>query len=102
MDASIIQETERRLDQLGSNAMAKAGGISQSTGLTWYDLEAKAKMLYPVRTPLRNEIPRVGARGPGQGPQANWKVITAINSPLQLAFVEEGKRGGIISIQTAN
>jgi hypothetical protein len=102
MDANVLAETERLLDQLGSSAMIKAGGISQSTGLTWYDLEEKAKMLYPVRTPLRNEIPRVGARGPGQGPQANWKVITAINSPLQLAFVEEGKRGGIISIQTAN
>jgi hypothetical protein len=29
-----------------------------TTGLTFYDLEAPAKTLYPVLTPLRNEIPR--------------------------------------------
>lgn len=102
MFGDMVQETEKLLQEMESTALAKAGGISVATGLTWYDLEEKAKMLYPVRTPLRNEIPRVGARGPGQGPQANWKVITGINTPMQLSMVEEGKRGAAISIATAN
>src|SRR5438270_10206585 len=50
---------------------------SATTGLTFYDLEAGAKMLYPVLTPLRNEIPRVSGRG---GIQANWKAVTGINT----------------------
>ncbi len=33
--------------------------VTISTGLTYYDLQAPAKNLYPVITPLRNAIPRV-------------------------------------------
>ena len=32
---------------------------SATSGLTYYDLEAGAKLLFPVLTPLRNSIPRV-------------------------------------------
>ena len=34
-------------------------GVTVATGLTYYDLQAPAKNLYPVITPLRNKIPRV-------------------------------------------
>ena len=50
---------------------------SATSGLTFYDLEAGAKLIYPVLTPLRNLIPRVSGKG---GIQANWRAITAINS----------------------
>ena len=33
---------------------------SATTGLQAYNLEAPSKKLYPILTPLRNEIPRVG------------------------------------------
>lgn len=39
---------------------ALAKGVTVGTGLVYYDLQAPAKNLYPVITPLRNSIPRVG------------------------------------------
>lgn len=66
---------------------------SSTTGLQAYNLEAPSKKLYPVLTPLRNSIARVGG---GFATQANWKVITNINVNNQRAGVGEGKRGGLI------
>ncbi|HZP34176.1 MAG TPA: hypothetical protein VFB23_12525 [Candidatus Acidoferrales bacterium] len=77
---------------------ATTQGIVVNTGLQYYDLEAQAKRLYPVLTPLRNRIPRV--KKPGYGIQPNWKAITAINSstPSQFVGVSEGHRGAKISL----
>ncbi len=47
-----------------------------TTGLQAYSLEAPSKKLYPVLTPLRNAIARIGG---GYATQANWKAITNIN-----------------------
>lgn len=66
---------------------------SPTTGLQVYDLEAPAKLLYPVLTPLRNKIPRVGG---GRGIQANWRAITAINPGNISAGLGQGNRGGVI------
>ena len=71
---------------------------SPTTGLTYYDLEAPAKTLYPVLTPLRNKTPRVGA---GRGTQANWKAITGININALSGGVSEGNRGGVIATQVS-
>lgn len=70
-----------------------------TSGLTAYDLEAAAKTLYPVLTPLRNKIPRVGG---GRGIQANWRAVTAINTGSLAAGVEVGKRGGVIATTVAD
>lgn len=67
---------------------------SATTGLQAYNLEAPSKKLYPVLTPLRNAIPRIGG---GFAIQANWRAITNINAANVRAGVSEGKRGGIIS-----
>ena len=64
-----------------------------TSGLTYYDLEIGAKMLYPVLTPLRNMIPRVSARG---GIQANWRAVTGINVGQLSAGVSQGNRGGAV------
>lgn len=69
-----------------------------TTGLQLYDLEAPAKNLYPVLTPLRNMIPRVSGRG---GIQANWRAVTAIASFSGPQGIAEGRRGGLMS-QTVN
>lgn len=71
---------------------------SATTGLQAYNLEAPAKKLYPVLTPLRNSIPRVGG---GFAIQANWKAITGINVANVRAGVSEGKRGGVINHSTS-
>lgn len=67
---------------------------SATTGLQLYDLEAPAKNLYPVLTPLRNMIPRVSARG---GIQANWRAVTALGSFSGPQGVSEGRRAGLMS-----
>lgn len=70
-----------------------------TSGLTFYDLEAPAKLLYPVLTPLRNKIPRIVG---GKGIQANWRAITGINTTQMRPGVSEGRRGGAIEHTTAD
>lgn len=88
IQAKPIQERE---------SLAKAGWSqsgSQLTGLTTYDLEPLLGHLYPVITPLRDEIPRKTA---GKGVQANWKAITAVDTAYAGVGVSEGNRGAAIS-----
>jgi hypothetical protein len=70
---------------------------SATSGLTFYDLEIGAKLLYPVLTPLRNEIPRVSGKG---GIQANWRAITAINTSGLRFGVSAANRGGALAVAT--
>lgn len=70
---------------------------SATTGIQGYDLEAPSKKLYPVLTPLRNRIPRVGG---GMAVQANWRAITGINTTRVRAGVGEGNRGGAVQHTT--
>lgn len=72
---------------------------STTTGLATYALEAPAKLLFPVLTPLRNDTPRVGG---GRGTADNWRAITGINTTNIDAGVTEGRRGGVISHTTAD
>jgi hypothetical protein len=74
-----------------------AQSASATSGLTYYDLETGAKLLYPVLTPLRNSIPRVSGRG---GVQAAWRAITAINSSGLRIGVSGGNRGGVAAMTT--
>lgn len=78
---------------MSGDDLSKAG-ITQSTGLTWYDLQKPSKNLFPVLTPLRNKIPRVGANG---GTATNWKSVTAINTAGLQGFVPEGVRNGLVT-----
>jgi hypothetical protein len=70
---------------------------SATSGLTFYDLEPGAKLLFPVLTPLRNDIPRVTGKG---GIQANWRAITGINTSSVRAGISAGNRGGLIAVTT--
>lgn len=83
--------------------LAKASTFSQSgsatSGLTYYDLELGAKFLYPVLTPLRNEIPRVSGRG---GIQAAWRAVTGVNTTGLRIGVSGGNRGAVMAVSTAD
>lgn len=83
----------------GGDDLAKATttGISQATGLVWYDLQAPAKNLFPVITPVRNSVPRVSGNG---GTATNWRAVTAINAGNLQPFVPEGTRNGIVATST--
>jgi hypothetical protein len=82
-----------------ADALTKAytQSASPTAGLTAYDLEAGAKSLFPVLTPLRNRIPRVGG---GIGTQANWRSITGVNVQNAGIGVSEGNRGVVQAIAT--
>jgi len=84
-----------------NSALAKAWVQPGSavSGLNAYSLEAPAKLLYPVITPLRNSIPRVTG---GVGIQANWRAITGINTGSLAIGVSEGNRGGVQASSTAD
>ena len=82
--------------------LAKAWTQSNSaiSGITAYDLEAPAKQLYPVITPLRNEIPRTSGKG---GIQANWRAVTGVNTAVTGSpYVSQGNRSGAIATTTAD
>lgn len=93
----VLAGDPRMPEQLAKSTFAQSG--SATTGLTFYDLEAGAKFLYPVLTPLRNEIPRVSGRG---GIQANWKAVTGINTSGIRIGVSGGNRGAVMAVSTAD
>jgi hypothetical protein len=74
--------------------------ISTSTGLVAYDLQAPAKNLYPMVTPIRNALPRVGG---GTGTASNWRQVTALTGSGfdAMGWVPEGQRSGQMSYTTA-
>lgn len=86
---------------LGSPSAELAKTISTATGLVPFDLQAPAKNLYPVNTPIRNRLPRVGG---GMGTATNWKQITAIagSGYDAMAWVPEGQRTGRMSYSAVN
>src|SRR5580658_3380397 len=90
--------TKQALNSPMSPEEALAKGVTVSTGLVYYDLQAPAKNLYPVITPLRNKIPRVG-RPIGYGDSAKWKQIAAITGSGfdSMGWVPEGQRSGTMS-----
>jgi hypothetical protein len=75
--------------------------ITQGTGLVAFDLQAPAKNLYPVNTPIRNRLPRVGG---GTGLATNWRVVRAIigSGFDAMGWVPEGQRSARMSYQTYN
>lgn len=85
--------------QTPNTDLAKAWTQSGSAvaGITAYDLEPGAKLLYPVITPLRNRIPRVSGAG---GIQANWRAITGVNTGNLNIGVGGGNRSGVMSSTT--
>ncbi len=78
--SSFLAEIERaHANPLPGDPLAKSTfsqSSSPTSGLTYYDLETGAKFVYPLLTPLRNEMPRVSGKG---GIQANWRAVTGVN-----------------------
>src|SRR6202046_5212306 len=99
---NITKETMDLAKSALSSGMTKdealAKGVTVGTGLVYYDLQAPAKNLYPVITPLRNKIPRV-SRPIGYGDSAKWKQIAGITGSGfdGMGWVPEGQRSGTMS-----
>jgi hypothetical protein len=96
-------------EDVARDVMAMAGirpdliekAITTGTGLVAYDLQAPAKNLYPVNTPLIKSIPRVGG---GVGTATNWKQVNSIvgSGHDNSGWVPEGQRAGQMSYTTSN
>ena len=95
MDAPRLAGDPRLPESVQKSTFAQAG--SATSGLTFYDLELGAKFLYPVLTPLRNEIPRVSGKG---GIQANWRAVTGVNTGNISVGVSGGNRNAVAAITT--
>jgi hypothetical protein len=96
LDALKTAQSNPIADELSKSFTQSGSAIS---GITYYDLEIGAKLLFPVMTPLRNRISRnVG----GMGIQANWRAITGINTNGMGIGVAEGARGAVMAQTTAD
>src|SRR5574337_1720676 len=91
---NIAQTTQ---DTLGLMKESLAKNVTISTGLSAYDLQAPAKNLYPIVTPLRNSLPRVARLNPGDA--ARWRTITSlVGSGFDaMGWVPEGQRSASMS-----
>ena len=91
---NIAQSTQETLG-LMKDSLAK--NVTVSTGLSAYDLQAPAKNLYPIVTPLRNSLPRVSRLNPGDA--ARWRTITSIvgSGYDAMGWVPEGQRTASVS-----
>lgn len=72
--------------------------ITTANNLAAYDLQAPAKNLYPVQTPIRNTLPRTT----GIGTATNWRTVrNIIGSGFDaMGWVPEGQRSARMSYTT--
>lgn len=96
----VTQETRQQLQAALQESLAvplkKAAGITTGNGLTNYDLQPAARLMYPVLSPLRNSTPRVKGGG---GDSTHWKAITGVNVDSLSMGVSEGQRSGVMAIE---
>jgi len=91
---SIAQTTQ---ETLGLMKESLSKNVTIATGLTNYDLQAPAKNLYPIITPLRNSMPRVQRLNPGDA--ARWRTVGSITGSGfdAIGWVPEGQRSASMS-----
>jgi hypothetical protein len=80
----------------GNDEIAK--NITTANNLAAFDLQAPAKNLYPVQTPIRNTLPRTT----GIGTATNWRTVrNIIGSGYDgMGWVPEGQRSSTMSYLT--
>jgi hypothetical protein len=102
MSVKIDQETYESLKAAATHQLRKDAttqGLTTGTGMVFYDLRPPAYLLYPVNTPIRNSIPRVGKVNAGVGTAAHWKAYVNPNATRNFAGVAEGQRNAFLSFQ---
>jgi len=89
-------ELIKKAQNYSSEQIAKS--IVSSNDLAAYDLQAPAKNLYPVQTPIRNTLPRTT----GIGTATNWRTVrNIVGSGFDaMGWVPEGQRSARMSYLT--
>ena len=103
---AVVESLSNPSEDIARHVLAMAGAnpsqiekaITTGTGLVAYDLQAPAKNLYPVNTPLIKRLPRTG----GVGTATNWKAVNGITGSGfdATGWVPEGQRAGQMSYVT--
>jgi hypothetical protein len=91
---TLLHHTRGREDEIRK---VTTQGLTTGSGLVYYDLQAGAKLLYPILTPWRNEIPRVKGKG---GTATHWLSVTGVNTANTDIGVSEGNRNAVMSTTT--
>jgi hypothetical protein len=110
MNSNVTQDTLNATKAAISTGLSGAGqgsenslqkNLSTLSNIYGFDLQAPAKNLYPVLTPVRNLIPR---EFDGFGTATNWKVITNLLGSAYLADagIPEGQRAGLMNYTAVN
>ena len=73
--------------------------INVSSGLIGYDLEAPAKVIVPVTTPLVNMLPRRKGKGIDV---THWKAITSFDTTRALGALADGATPTQVTYAVAN
>jgi hypothetical protein len=73
--------------------------INTTAGLIGYDLEAPAKVIVPVTTPLVNLLPRQKGKGIDV---THWKAITSFDTARSLGALADGATPTQVSYAVAN
>ncbi len=84
MKRLVMANTERKIGK---------AGVTSALGFNFYDLRAPVQLSYPVNTPLRNMLPRIGRVNDGYGVAAHWQATR--NPGLPYVGVAEGERNAI-------
>lgn len=94
---NVTRQTLEAVKKCQAIPVKKADGLTLESGLTNYDLQPAAKLLYPVLSPLRNETPRVKGNG---GEATHWKAILGVNTTNISIGVSEGNRNAVMATKT--
>jgi hypothetical protein len=95
IERALFQQSERqRVAKAAGETISKAG-ITTSTGITAYNLEAPTIGLVPTRTPFLDLIPRRTTTKGDLG--IHWKSLVALDTANTSIGVSEGLRGASIA-----
>lgn len=101
IEIALAQQAARQRVQKAAGETISKAGITTSTGITAYNLEAPTQGLVPTRTPWLDLVPRRTTHRGDLG--VHWKSLTALDSgdgttpgPIAVGVVE-GQRGASIS-----
>lgn len=103
---AIAQEIQQTLDLLktvysdGPQALSPdvAKALNVASGLQAYNLEAPAKVLVPIFSPIRNKLPRKQ----GKGKAVEFKAITEVDTSGQSGVATEGQLAAAIATGLAD